>query len=1208
MQLRLCEERHIRDALLVKQKLGEMGVQKALDDILVERGYITKEGIEQVQRALKGENRLGGFELLEKIGQGAMGTVFQAKQVSLDRLVAVKVLPRSLAEDPAFVDRFLREARNVARLNHPNIIRGIDVGEDRGYYYFAMEYVDGPTVKELLEERGPLAEKEALRITLGVARALEHAWHNQVLHRDIKPANIMLTADNTVKLCDLGLATALEAGDADASSAGKAVGTPSYISPEQARGRTDIDTRSDIYSLGATLYHLLTGHPPFEGFAAAVVLSKHVSEKVTPIASYRPDVSRNTVLLMARMMAKEPGNRHQSATEVIADIEDTLAGKVPRRSVRFRAESTLPLPSAQRTGHHTAVAQRKIQTQRSSANAVIVFFLMLVAAIAAVAFFVVLPAISESGRPPHRGPREPPAPLLPATTLAPIQPPQPAVVAPAPASTPAEPVEAPAAAAERKARQLLARAAAAPDGSLDELAPMRKSIGELAGDNNISAPVRAEAAALLERIEARCKALEHYETLAGAAVRELIASGDFATAHQNILALERNERFSRKLLAELTGGVKDALQKRLASDVADIQKLLRAGSLAEAARRLEQLETAFAAAAAALGLDRALADARAELARAQAQAEEKEVSRLLQLADAFDELRRSVGERYNYDAAAADLPADLPQELKNALRTETLAFHKWLNEFTRILADLPQVRLQYRGGNLNGTATFEAAGRLKIRTPQGLIIGISMHGIEPEQLRSLMYQAGRYDAAGFGRLLLFLGHDAEAVKLLSAAQTSPELALLVKAVGLWLKVRGAEREASNLLQQDLQKLSLADCAAALGRVEGLLAEAELPADLRSRLETQAQRLRELLINASAPLVAGTFVRRAGGVEILYETSDPGHLADWRGIDGRQWRYMQPGLEAVGRPGVLASGLLYSRPVTATLQFELLNAGELELELAGVTASVAAGNRGRLSAGAGVAALPPLSPGRHSLRLAVTGSRAAAALAGQQVEVDVRGSSQPAPIRIAGSAAKVWAIRLEGAPVGAADSAQERLAAARRALADNKPVTWPIEPGMAGWLAINGQWEVSGGYLRGSGKNPLVLAAFTTPTATAEQRLSASFTYRLFQSDEPAGHGLLLARLLGGNATAGYIRKGAILAVAYKRNTDRHDLPGGSGDADVNVAVDIFAGSIRASAKGTEPKVDIKPHLPSLSAQLGFQTGGAPAGFRNLKVRLSAAEE
>ena len=275
---------------------------------------------------------LGGFELLNKIGQGGMGAVFKARQISLDRIVALKILPPSLARDETFIGRFQREARVSAKLNHPNIVQGIAVGKDEpsGLWYFAMEFVDGPSLKTVLDA-GPLPESAALQIARDVARALECAQSHGVVHRDIKPDNILMSTKGGggggggAKLADLGLARQPH-DDASLTQSGKAVGTPNYMAPEQVRGKADkIDTRADLYALGATLFHLVTGRPPFQGETSAVIMSKHLTDKPPLAHKVKEGVSEECSRMIVKLMNKQPEKRYQSARELAEQLDAMLA-------------------------------------------------------------------------------------------------------------------------------------------------------------------------------------------------------------------------------------------------------------------------------------------------------------------------------------------------------------------------------------------------------------------------------------------------------------------------------------------------------------------------------------------------------------------------------------------------------------------------------------------------------------------------------------------------------------------------------------------------------------------------------------------------------------------------------------------------------------------------------------------------------------------
>ncbi|MFC1806476.1 protein kinase, partial [Planctomycetota bacterium] len=267
---------------------------------------------------------IGGFEITGRIGRGGMGSVYEARQVSMDRLVALKILSPSLAGNVAFVQRFVREARSVAKLSHPNIVQGIDVGCEAGYHYFAMELVHGTTVLELIRDAGgPLDEALALHITFAVARALEHAHGQGIVHRDIKPSNIMVTEQGVVKLADLGLARPIESVG-PTSIGGAAIGTPHYMSPEQVRGETDIDIRADIYALGGTLYHMVTGEPPYSGSTPVAIATKHVTDPTPSPGERNPRLSAAICRLIERMMAKDRDHRPRTPSDLLAEMRDAF--------------------------------------------------------------------------------------------------------------------------------------------------------------------------------------------------------------------------------------------------------------------------------------------------------------------------------------------------------------------------------------------------------------------------------------------------------------------------------------------------------------------------------------------------------------------------------------------------------------------------------------------------------------------------------------------------------------------------------------------------------------------------------------------------------------------------------------------------------------------------------------------------------------------
>jgi serine/threonine-protein kinase len=332
VMLKLVTPAQIQECVNVQRALLAKGQRvPLLGQILLERGHLDKPGIEKIkshQQMYQMADKIPGYRLYEKLGQGAMGTVYKAKQVRMERWVAIKILQPELAANATIKERFLQEARASARLNHPNVITGIDAGEVTGLCYFAMEYVEGKTLQQLVKERGAMDERQALDAVLQVARALEHAEKLSLVHRDVKPDNIMITRDRQVKLLDLGLAKVRADGESGATR-GMAVGTPNYISPEQAMGRQDIDTRSDIYSLGVTFYFMLTGRVPYEG-PPEVVMYRHIHEPPPHPKNFRPDLVDSTCVLIQNMMAKRPEDRPASAAQLVSDIEHLQrTGKLP---------------------------------------------------------------------------------------------------------------------------------------------------------------------------------------------------------------------------------------------------------------------------------------------------------------------------------------------------------------------------------------------------------------------------------------------------------------------------------------------------------------------------------------------------------------------------------------------------------------------------------------------------------------------------------------------------------------------------------------------------------------------------------------------------------------------------------------------------------------------------------------------------------------
>lgn len=325
-----------------QQKQASDPNQRSLADLLVEHGYITANQAKRLKSQLdeRKSSRIPGYVLIGKLGKGAMATVYKGKQLSLDRIVAIKVLPQKMSTNAEFVERFYKEGRAAARLGHNNIVQAIDVGETPdGYHYFVMEYVEGHTLYDIMQpppvgEGRTFSEAEALDITIQMADALEHAHRRGLIHRDVKPKNILLTPQGIAKLTDLGLAREVDDKRAAETEAGKAYGTPYYISPEQIRGEVDIDHRADIYSLGATMYHLVTGRPPFDGDTPSAVMHKHLKEPLLPPDHINVALSAGISEIIEYAMAKNRDERYQSMSDMLEDLNAVKRGEPPMHARR----------------------------------------------------------------------------------------------------------------------------------------------------------------------------------------------------------------------------------------------------------------------------------------------------------------------------------------------------------------------------------------------------------------------------------------------------------------------------------------------------------------------------------------------------------------------------------------------------------------------------------------------------------------------------------------------------------------------------------------------------------------------------------------------------------------------------------------------------------------------------------------------------------
>jgi len=326
--------------LEIQRDYEQEGRTVPLEHIFIEAEFLTHRQLATLKESLAKTaalRHIGRFEIISKVGAGGMGTVYKAKDTTADRIVALKVLSPGHASNKEYIARFLREAHASGQLSHPNIVQGYDAGEANGQYYFAMEFVDGTTVADMLKEGRAIPEQQTLDIAIQTAKALQHAEEHNLVHRDVKPDNIMITKDGTAKLADLGLAR-LTTGD-PAKRDKKAFGTPYYASPEQCQGEEELDSKTDMYSFGATLFHMLAGRVPFDDELPEGIMAKHLTEKPPYLKDLNVQLSHGVSKIVRKLMAKQKRDRYPAMAEVVRDLTLVRMGRSPRLGQRSRYDS-----------------------------------------------------------------------------------------------------------------------------------------------------------------------------------------------------------------------------------------------------------------------------------------------------------------------------------------------------------------------------------------------------------------------------------------------------------------------------------------------------------------------------------------------------------------------------------------------------------------------------------------------------------------------------------------------------------------------------------------------------------------------------------------------------------------------------------------------------------------------------------------------------
>ena len=328
--VKLLERSGIVAADRLKGELGKLSEKvdgrkiktSELADHLVESGLITKWHTEKLLAGKYKGFFLGKFKLQRHLGSGGMSSVYLARHKISDQLRAIKVLPRKKVSDKSYLDRFYLEARAAASLNHPNVVRIYDICNEANTHFMVMEYVEGEDLYEVVTKNGPLGFEDAARYITDAAEGLTHAHQRALVHRDIKPANLLRTTDGDVKILDLGLAL-VNQDDTESLTVlynEKVMGTADYLSPEQAVNSHEVDHRADIYSLGCTLYFLLTGHPPFPKGTLAQRIAMHQTTEPADIRESRPDCPEELVEVCQKMMMKSADDRYQTCKEVKSEL------------------------------------------------------------------------------------------------------------------------------------------------------------------------------------------------------------------------------------------------------------------------------------------------------------------------------------------------------------------------------------------------------------------------------------------------------------------------------------------------------------------------------------------------------------------------------------------------------------------------------------------------------------------------------------------------------------------------------------------------------------------------------------------------------------------------------------------------------------------------------------------------------------------------
>ncbi len=365
----------VNECLDLQTELVQSGHNLKIGEIMLQQGYLLRHQLDSVlsaQKEARGERRIKGYEPIEKIGEGGMGTVIKARRTRDGRTVALKLLFKKLAEDDEYIQRFTREANISLTLDHPNLIKCLDTGEDQGIHFMALEFVEGEDLGKGLQRLGRYPEGQALAILLAAAKGMGHAHRMGLIHRDVKPANIMLTREGVVKVMDFGLARRVLERDHKLTLSGVLMGTPHYIAPEQVDGERDIDGRADMYSLGATFFHMLTGRPPFIGKNLYNILMRHATQRIPNPRALNKDLSEDVANLVGWMCMRERDKRLPSMERLVQEVRHIMGFDAVREEkipVAFaEGDDPVEFDWASRQSEHYSRVRERLRCPRCSAR------------------------------------------------------------------------------------------------------------------------------------------------------------------------------------------------------------------------------------------------------------------------------------------------------------------------------------------------------------------------------------------------------------------------------------------------------------------------------------------------------------------------------------------------------------------------------------------------------------------------------------------------------------------------------------------------------------------------------------------------------------------------------------------------------------------------------------------------------------------------